>query len=110
MGPVTVLRAPTLASNVVSAMHARSPEWEVAAELRIDMERCTIGLFTGAVLGVLGSALAYAYRRRAIRYRSAFERAFAIARRVYNFTDDERSELTQLIGEPLERPRREGNR
>lgn len=74
------------------------------------MERCAIWLFSGAVLGVVGSALAYAYRRQAIRYRSAFERAFEIARRVYDFTDDERSELIRIVGEPLERPPREGTR
>jgi hypothetical protein len=41
-------------------------------------------------------------RRRASRYRAAFDRAFAIARRVYHFTDDEKDELTHLIGEPIE--------
>lgn len=71
---------------------------------------CIVWLFSGAVLGAVGSALAYLYRRRAIRYRAAFERAFAVARRVYDFTDDERSELTRIIGEPLEEQKRQTNR
>jgi hypothetical protein len=63
---------------------------------------CTIWLFLLGVLGAVGWALAFSYRRRAMRYRAAFDRAFAVARRVYNFTDDERNELTRIIGEPIE--------
>ncbi|HEY2376718.1 MAG TPA: hypothetical protein VGH98_12145 [Gemmatimonadaceae bacterium] len=63
---------------------------------------CAFGLVTVAVLGVVGWATAFRQRRRAIRYRAAFDRAFAVARRVYHFTDDERDELTRIIGEPIE--------
>lgn len=63
---------------------------------------CTIGLVVCAALGSAGWGVAIAFRRRARRYRAAFERAFAIARRVYHFTDDETDELTRLIGEPIE--------
>lgn len=56
-----------------------------------------------AVLGAVGWVLAFLYRRRAIRYRAAFDRAFAIARRAYNFTADETGELNKIIGEPIER-------
>jgi hypothetical protein len=66
------------------------------------MEWCTILLYACAVLGAIGWALVFSFRRRAIRYRAAFDRAFDIARRVYNFTDDERNDLTRLIGEPIE--------
>jgi hypothetical protein len=59
-----------------------------------------------AALGAVGWALASSFRRRAIRYREAFDRAFAVARRVYNFTDGETDELTRLLGEPIERRRR----
>ena len=62
-----------------------------------------IGVFSFAVLAVVGWGLAFSYRRRAIRYRAAFDRVFGIARRAYNFTDDETSELREMIGEPLER-------
>lgn len=64
---------------------------------------CTIWLVGCAVLGVVGWALAFTYRRRAFRYRAAFDRAFAIARRVYRFSDEETNELTAIIGEPVER-------
>lgn len=67
------------------------------------MEWCAFWLSGCAVLAVVGWALAFSYRRRAMRYRAAFDRAFAVARRVYNFTDEETSELTEIIGEPLER-------
>ena len=63
-----------------------------------------------AVLGVVGWALAFFNHRRASRYRAAFDRAFAIARRVYDFTEDETTELTRLIGESIEPRRRESNR
>jgi Flp pilus assembly protein TadB len=62
----------------------------------------TLGLFVALGLGVVGWVLAFTYRRRAMRYRAAFDRAFAIARRAYNFSGDETNELTRLIGEPLE--------
>lgn len=71
---------------------------------------CTIWLLSGAALAVVGWALAFAYRRRAVRYRAAFDRAFAIAQRVYHFSDDETDELTRLIGDPLEQRRGEANR
>jgi hypothetical protein len=64
---------------------------------------CTIGLFACAALAAVGWVLAVWFRRRAMRYRAAFDRAFAIARRVYQFTDDETDELTRIIGEPIER-------
>jgi hypothetical protein len=67
---------------------------------------CTYWSVGCAVLGVVGWALAFLWRRRAIRYRSAFDRAFAIARRVYAFTDDETDELTRLLGEPIQQRRR----
>ena len=70
----------------------------------------TILLSACAVLAAVGWALAFSYRRRSIRYRNAFDRAFAVARRVYNFTDDERSELTRIMGEPIERQPREARR
>ena len=62
---------------------------------------CTSGIVVCAALAAVGWALAIWYRRRATRYREAFERAFAIARRVYHFSDDETDELTRLIGEPI---------
>jgi hypothetical protein len=58
------------------------------------------------VLGAVGWALAFSFRRRAIRYRAAFDRAFAVARRVYNFSEEERDELTRIIGEPIEQQQR----
>jgi len=69
-----------------------------------------IWLLGCVVLGAVGWALAFWNRRRAIRYRAAFDRAFAIACRVYNFTEDETTELTRLIGEPVEPRRRESSR
>jgi hypothetical protein len=63
---------------------------------------CAIALSCCTVLGVVGWALAFSSRQRALRYRAAFDRAFAITRRVYDFSDDERSELTRIIGEPIE--------
>lgn len=69
----------------------------------MDMGSCTVPVVGCALLAVVGAALTLFYRRRAIRYRAAFDRAFAIARRVYEFTDEETGELTRLIGEPVER-------
>jgi hypothetical protein len=66
------------------------------------MGRCVFGLVTLAVLAAVGWAAAFWHRRRAIRYRAAFDRAFAVARRVYDFTDDEKDELSRIIGEPIE--------
>jgi hypothetical protein len=71
---------------------------------------CSILLFTLAALSLGGWALAFALRRRAVRYRAAFERAFEIARRVYQFSDDEANELTRIIGEPIERRDQESTR
>ena len=71
---------------------------------------CTIWLFGCTVLGSVGWAVAFSFRRRALRYRAAFDRAFVIARRVYSFTDDERNELTRIMGEPIEPRRRGSNR
>jgi hypothetical protein len=45
-----------------------------------------------------------------MRYRAAFDRAFGIARRAYAFSGDETSELTRLIGEPIEPHSREADR
>ena len=69
----------------------------------MDMGSCAVPVVGCALLAVVGGALTLFYRRRAIRYRAAFDRAFAIARRVYEFTDEETGELTRLIGEPVER-------
>ena len=71
------------------------------------MEWCTFWSISCAVLGAVGWVLAFVARRRAIRYRAAFDRAFAVARRVYDFTEEERNELTRIIGEPIESGRRE---
>jgi len=67
------------------------------------MAWCSILLFALAAVSIAGWALAFSLRRRALRYHAAFERAFEIARRVYDFTDGETDELTRLIGEPIER-------
>jgi hypothetical protein len=72
-------------------------------EMFTDMGPCTIWLIAGALLAIAGWGLAFSYRRRALRYRAAFERAFEIARRVYQFTEDESDELSRMIGEPVER-------
>ena len=69
----------------------------------MDMGSCTVPVVGCALLAVVGGALTFFYRRRAIRYRAAFDRAFAIARRVYDFTDEETGEFTRLIGEPIHR-------
>ena len=61
------------------------------------MSWCSILLLILAALCLAGWALAFSLRRRALRYRAAFERAFEIARRVYHFTDDEANELTRLM-------------
>jgi hypothetical protein len=74
------------------------------------MGSSAIWLLGCAVFGGVGWVLAFLNRRRAIRYRAAFDRAFAIARRVYNFTEDETTELTRLIGESIEPRRRESSR
>jgi hypothetical protein len=79
-------------------------------ELCIDMGWCTLGLIGVAGLAVAGWALALRYRQRAMRYRAAFDRAFGIARRAYAFSGDETSELTRLIGEPIEPHSREADR
>ena len=71
---------------------------------------CSILLFILAALCLAGWARAFFLRRRAIRYRAAFDRAFEIARRVYHFTEDEANELTRIIGEPVEQRRRETTR
>lgn len=63
---------------------------------------CTIGFIVCAALGAAGWAVAISFHRRAMRYRTAFDRAFAIARRAYHFTADETDELTRLVGDPLE--------
>jgi len=66
------------------------------------MGLCAIGVLSFAVLAIVGWGLALSYRRRAIRYRAAFDRVFGIARRAYDFSDDETSELRRMIGEPIE--------
>jgi hypothetical protein len=76
----------------------------------MEIGSCAVPVIGCALLAVVGLALTLFYRRRAIRYRAAFERAFAIARRVYNFTDEETTELTRLLGEPIERHQEHGNR
>ena len=63
---------------------------------------CTLWILGTGGLGVVGWALAVTYRRRAMRYRAAFDRAFAIARRAYHFSGEERNELTRIMGEPIE--------
>ena len=65
---------------------------------------CTLWILATGLLGVVGWALAFTFRRRAMRYRAAFDRAFAIARRAYDFSGDEKNELTRIIGEPIEGP------
>jgi hypothetical protein len=80
-------------------------------EICADMGCCIIWVsIVVLLLGGAGWAWAFFLRRRALRYRAAFDRAFAVARRVYNFTDDETSELTEILGEPIERHRRQANR
>jgi hypothetical protein len=76
----------------------------------MDMGLCAVPLMGCTLFAVAGWALALFYRQRAIRYRAAFERAFAIARRAYNFTEEETIELTRLLGEPIDRQQEHGNR
>jgi len=74
------------------------------------MGSCAVPVMGFGLMAVVGWALTFFYRQRAIRYRSAFDRAFAIARRVYNFTDEETIELTRLVGGQIDRQQRHGNR
>lgn len=76
----------------------------------MEMGLCALPVMGCTLLAIVGWALTLFYRQRAIRYRAAFERAFAIARRVYNFTDEETIELTRLLGEPIDRHQEQGNR
>jgi hypothetical protein len=59
---------------------------------------------------VVGWVSAFIYRRRAIRYSTAFDRAFEIARRVYDFSEDESNELSRILGQRIEHRLREAHR
>ncbi|MFL5615306.1 MAG: hypothetical protein ACJ796_16685 [Gemmatimonadaceae bacterium] len=83
---------------------------DVALEICMDMGLCAVALMGCTLLAVVGWALTLFYRQRAIRYRAAFDRAFAIARRAYNFTEEETIELTKLFGEPIDGQQEHGNR
>lgn len=63
-------------------------------EICVEMGGCTLWLTGAAGLAVVGWALAFIYRRRALRYRAAFDRAFGLAARAHNFTSDEKTDLT----------------
>ena len=65
---------------------------------------CTLCILGTGGLGTVGWALAFTFRRRATRYRAAFDRAFAIAGRAYNFSGDEKKDLTRILREPIEGP------
>jgi len=55
------------------------------------------------VFGLAGWATAFIWLGRARRYREAFDRAFAVARRVYSFSDSEKAEFARIIGESIEK-------
>jgi len=54
----------------------------------------------GAAAVACGTA-AFWWRGEAKRYRDAFDRAFAVARRAYDFTDSERQDIARIIGPGL---------
>jgi hypothetical protein len=63
---------------------------------------CTFFLVICVIFGLAGWATAYIWLARARRYREAFERAFALARRVYTVSDSEKAQFARIIGRPIE--------
>ena len=66
------------------------------------MVPCIVWQAAFGVAAVACGAAAFWWRSQAKRYRDAFDRAFTIARRAYDFTDSERQDIARIIGPALQ--------
>jgi hypothetical protein len=65
------------------------------------MVLCIILSAVCGVAAVACGAAAFWWRGQAKRYREAFDRAFAVARRAYDFTDSEKQDIARIVGPRL---------
>lgn len=68
---------------------------------RSPMAFCIVWSAACGLAAVACGVAAFWWRGQARRYRDAFDRAFAIARRAYDFTDSERQDIARIIGPRL---------
>jgi hypothetical protein len=65
------------------------------------MVPCIVWSAACGLAAVACGAAALWWRGQAKRYSDAFDRAFAVARRAYDFTDSERQDIARIIGPRL---------
>ena len=65
------------------------------------MVSCLVWSAACGVAAVACGGAALWWRGEAKRYRDAFDRAFAVARRAYDFTDSERQDIARIVGPRL---------